>query len=57
MKLHDLQPAPGSHRKSKRLGRGHGSGKGKTAGKGMMGQKARSGPARTAPLKVARTVW
>jgi large subunit ribosomal protein L15 len=44
MKLHDLQPAPGSHRKSKRLGRGHGSGKGKTAGKGMMGQKARSGP-------------
>lgn len=44
MKLHDLQPAPGSHRKSKRLGRGHGSGKGKTSGKGMMGQKARSGP-------------
>jgi large subunit ribosomal protein L15 len=44
MKLHDLQPAPGSHRKSKRIGRGHGSGKGKTGGKGMMGQKARSGP-------------
>jgi large subunit ribosomal protein L15 len=44
MKLHDLQPAPGSTRKSKRLGRGHGSGKGKTGGKGMMGQKARSGP-------------
>lgn len=43
MKLHDLQPAPGSHRRSKRVGRGHGSGKGKTAGKGMMGQKARSG--------------
>jgi len=44
MKLHDLKPAPGSHRKSKRVGRGHGSGKGKTSGKGMMGQKARSGP-------------
>jgi large subunit ribosomal protein L15 len=44
MKLHDLKPAPGSHRTSKRVGRGPGSGKGKTAGKGMMGQKARSGP-------------
>src|SRR5919199_2689225 len=44
MKLHDLQPAPGSRKTSKRVGRGHGSGKGKTSGKGMMGQKARSGP-------------
>ncbi len=44
MKLHDLKPAPGSTRTSKRVGRGHGSGKGKTSGKGMMGQKARSGP-------------
>jgi len=44
MKLHDLKPAPGSHRTTKRLGRGPGSGKGKTAGKGMGGQKARSGP-------------
>jgi large subunit ribosomal protein L15 len=44
MKLHDLKPAPGSHRKSKRIGRGYGSGKGKTGGKGMGGQKARSGP-------------
>lgn len=44
MKLHDLKPAEGSHRKTKRVGRGHGSGKGKTAGKGMMGQKARRGP-------------
>jgi len=44
MKLHDLQPAPGSTRTTKRVGRGHGSGKGKTSGKGMMGQKARSGP-------------
>jgi len=44
MKLHDLKPAPGSNRERKRVGRGPGSGKGKTAGKGMMGQKARSGP-------------
>lgn len=44
MKLHDLKPAPGSHRERKRIGRGPGSGKGKTGGKGMMGQKARSGP-------------
>jgi large subunit ribosomal protein L15 len=44
MKLHDLKPAPGSTSKSKRVGRGAGSGKGKTSGKGMMGQKARSGP-------------
>jgi len=44
MKLTDLRPAAGSHRTSKRVGRGYGSGKGKTAGKGMMGQKARSGP-------------
>ncbi len=44
MKLHDLKPAEGAHKEGKRVGRGHGSGKGKTAGKGMMGQKARSGP-------------
>ena len=43
MKLHDLKPAPGSNHKSKRVGRGHGSGKGKTAGRGMMGQNAREG--------------
>ena len=45
IKLHDLKPAPGAHRERKRVGRGPGSGKGKTSGKGMMGQKARSGPA------------
>src|SRR5262245_8415373 len=44
IKLHDLKPAPGAHRDRKRVGRGPGSGKGKTSGKGMMGQKARSGP-------------
>ena len=43
MKLHELQPAAGSVKEVKRIGRGHGSGQGKTAGKGHKGQKARSG--------------
>ena len=43
MKLHELSPMPGSNVESKRKGRGHGSGNGKTAGKGHKGQKARSG--------------
>ena len=43
MKLHDLKPAPGSTQVSKRLGRGTGSGLGKTSGKGHKGAKARSG--------------
>ena len=43
MKLHELSPAPGSTSVSKRVGRGAGSGNGKTAGKGHKGQKARSG--------------
>ncbi len=43
MKLHELSPAAGSKTASKRIGRGHGSGWGKTAGKGHKGQKARSG--------------
>lgn len=43
MKLHDLSPVPGSTKESKRIGRGHGSGQGKTAGKGHKGQKARAG--------------
>ncbi|NLM86106.1 MAG: 50S ribosomal protein L15 [Clostridiales bacterium] len=43
MNLHDLQPAPGSKTKAKRLGRGTGSGLGKTSGKGHKGAKARSG--------------
>ena len=41
--LHNLTPAPGSHRDRKRVGRGPGSGKGKTAGKGHKGIKARAG--------------
>ena len=43
MKLHELMPAEGSTKEPKRVGRGHGSGNGKTAGKGHKGQKARAG--------------
>ena len=48
MKLHDLHPSPGSNTKKKRLGRGPGSGLGKTAGKGHKGLLARSGRANQA---------
>jgi large subunit ribosomal protein L15 len=41
--LHNLSPAPGSHRSRKRLGRGPGSGHGKTSGKGHKGSMARAG--------------
>jgi large subunit ribosomal protein L15 len=43
MKLHELSPVAGSKKDVKRIGRGHGSGWGKTSGKGHKGQKARSG--------------
>lgn len=43
MQLNELKPAPGSTKKVKRLGRGPGSGFGKTSGKGHKGQKCRSG--------------
>ncbi len=43
MKLHELTPAAGSKKDVKRIGRGAGSGQGKTAGKGHKGQKARAG--------------
>ena len=46
MELHDLHPAPGAKRSRKRIGRGPGSGTGKTAGKGHKGQKSRSGYSR-----------
>ena len=45
MKLNELRDNAGAHLKSKRLGRGIGSGKGKTSGKGVKGQKAREGVA------------
>jgi len=43
MSLHNLQPAPGSTHPKKRVGRGQGSGTGKTAGRGQKGQKSRTG--------------
>ncbi len=43
MKPHDLRPAPGSRKPARRVGRGHGSGRGKTAGRGTKGQKSRAG--------------
>jgi large subunit ribosomal protein L15 len=46
MELHDLHPAKGAKKSRKRIGRGPGSGTGKTAGKGHKGQKSRSGYSR-----------
>lgn len=43
MKLHEMKYTEGARRERKRIGRGHGSGNGKTAGKGHKGQNARSG--------------
>jgi large subunit ribosomal protein L15 len=43
MRIHELQPPEGSTRERIRIGRGHGSGKVKTGGKGTKGQKARAG--------------
>ena len=43
IKLSDLRPATGARKEKRRVGRGHGSGRGKTAGRGTKGQKARSG--------------
>ena len=45
MKLHELHDNEGAYRKKKRIGRGPGSGKGKTGGRGLKGQKSRSGVA------------
>jgi large subunit ribosomal protein L15 len=46
IELHNLRPAPGAKRTRKRIGRGPGSGTGKTAGRGHKGQKSRSGYSR-----------
>ena len=43
MKQHELQPPDGATTPRRRIGRGHGSGRGKTAGKGTKGQQSRSG--------------
>jgi large subunit ribosomal protein L15 len=55
MQLHDLAPAPGSTRNRKRVGRGHGSGTGKTSGRGYNGQKSRAGGAKGAGFEGGQT--
>src|SRR5881296_2673194 len=50
MKLHDLKPAPGARRRRKRVGRGIGSGHGKTATRGHKGQWSSAGANRPGPL-------
>ena len=47
MRLEDLRPAPGAVKRRKRVGRGPGSGHGKTSTKGSKGHKARSGGGKT----------
>jgi len=54
MELHNLKPAPGATRTRRRVGRGPGSGAGKTAGKGHKGQKSRSGYARRFGFEAGR---
>ena len=56
MNLHELSPAPGSKRASVRVGRGLGSGLGKTSGKGQKGQKSRSGGVKRPGLKVVKNL-
>lgn len=54
VRLHDLAPAEGSRKSRKRVGRGIGSGLGKTAGRGHKGQLARSGGGKGAAFEGAR---
>lgn len=55
MELKDLYPAEGSRKNRKRVGRGNGSGKGKTAGRGMNGQKSRAGGVKAAGFEGGQT--
>ena len=55
MELKDLRPAPGSRHARKRLGRGPGSGKGKTAGRGLNGQLSRAGGGKRAGFEGGQT--
>ncbi len=57
MKLSDLKPKPGSKVKRVRVGRGHGSGMGKTSGKGGKGQTARSGGGKGPNFEGGQTPW
>ena len=55
MELKDLKPAAGSRKNRKRVGRGHAAGQGKTAGRGMNGQKSRSGGGKGAGFEGGQT--
>ena len=55
MELKDLRPAPGSRHAKKRVGRGPGSGKGKTAGRGQNGQLSRAGGGKRAGFEGGQT--
>jgi large subunit ribosomal protein L15 len=55
MQLHDLAPNPGATRDRKRVGRGHGSGLGKTSGRGYNGQKSRAGGGKGAGFEGGQT--
>ncbi len=55
MQLNDLTPAKGSTKSRKRVGRGNGSGYGKTAGRGINGQKSRSGGGKRAGFEGGQT--
>ena len=55
MELKDLKPAEGSRKPRKRVGRGNGSGTGKTAGRGMNGQKSRAGGGKGAGFEGGQT--
>lgn len=54
MRIHELKPAPGSKANRKRVGRGIGSGFGKTSGKGHKGQKSRSGGLKDLTLRAVK---
>ena len=55
MELKDLTPAPGSRKNRKRVGRGNGSGYGKTSGRGMNGAKSRAGKQKRAGFEGGQT--
>lgn len=55
LELHNLSPAPGARKRRKRIGRGPGSGTGKTSGKGHKGQKARAGYSRRLDFEGGQT--
>ena len=57
MKLHELSPAPGSRKVRIRVGRGLGSGLGKTSGRGHKGQNARSGGGRTSGFEGGQMLY